>query len=694
MFLASSSETAASRVLSAEARSPACRASASAELDAGAIASCFAPVCERVKRSEWQQRHPSCLKKKMKASWREAEVSALALIFSRGRLRRRGFVVFCPLSLEPFSLSVFCSSFLSLSLSVITHATALYKMPAPALALARRPGGGAAGGAGVFGAAASSSSSSSSSNNSHRRAPSSSSSSARRPLQAPPSAATRSGGATYERVLRYPDGLVSGRRKKKQHEREERRIECSKKKGMQMMIHRGHKRLLADGAPGRSLSPREGVHDERLYASRGTKKACSCRKRERSALPGEAMMTATRWRALVARKNSKEKPSFSSSFFSKKKKKQERRIRYPVGNGSSGGMGASSVAESDTEWAPPSPWQQESAISTSTSMASTSTSTSAAVAAARGRRAVKQQQQRSPPPPPPPLEPLPPSPSTEEEGEEKQEEKEQGELLSSPSLSSFLAPPREQTDEEKSAALPPPPTPLPSTPAELLRLARSTEALAAAAADDALLSRSYTVLEGCPWPVPRTLFFLASPQQQLEEENEASTTSSGSNGDENEESAPPPGLAFSMRVRRASRSATSELDKLLGRSRPDGRPLIEVSSLVDGVVAFEREEDAAAFAEQLTSSSGASSSSSSSSAASAVGAASSHELFRATGDAKGVVVLVRRTNEPTKERGNEGENRLLRRDTDEDRCLLLGPLPDPSALAAALKAGKQGELEP
>lgn len=355
-------------------------------------------------------------------------------------------------------------------------------------------------------------------------------------------------------------------------------------------------------------------------------------------------------------------------------------------------MGASSVAESDTEWAPPSPWQQESAISTSTSMASTSTSTSAAVAAARGRRAVKQQQQRSQAPPPPPLEPLPPSPSTEEEGEEKQEEKEQGELLSPPSLSSFLAPPRERTDEEKSAALPPP-TPLPSTPAELLRLARSTEALAAAAADDALLSRSYAVLEGCPWPVPRTLFFLASPQQQLEEENEASTTSSGSNGDENEESAPPPGLAFSMRVRRASRSATSELDKLLGRSRPDGRPLIEVSSLVDGVVAFEREEDAAAFAEQLTSS-GASSSSSSSSAASAVGAASSHELFRATGDAKGVVVLVRRTNEPTKERGNEGENRLLQRDTDEDRCLLLGPLPDPSALAAALKAGKQGELEP
>ena len=64
------------------------------------------------------------------------------------------------------------------------------------------------------GAASSSSSSSPSNDINHRLCAASSS----RPLQSPPSAATRSGGATYERVLRYPDGLVSrlvGLRKEK-----------------------------------------------------------------------------------------------------------------------------------------------------------------------------------------------------------------------------------------------------------------------------------------------------------------------------------------------------------------------------------------------------------------------------------------------------------------------------------------------
>ena len=157
-----------------------------------------------------------------------------------------------------------------------------------------------------------------------------------------------------------------------------------------------------------------------------------------------------------------------------------------------------------------------------------------------------------------------------------------------------------------------------------------------------------------------------------------------------------------MRVRRASSAATSELGRLLGpgRTRPGGGPLIEVSSLADGVVAFEREEDAAAFAERLSSSPSSpssSSSGSSGSSTSAVGAASSHELFRATGDAKAVVVLVRRPRqeeEEEEEEGGDGHRRLLRDNGRSQNAPLLGPLPDPSALAAALKAGKQGELEP
>jgi len=384
---------------------------------------------------------------------------------------------------------------------------------------------------------------------------------------------------------------------------------------------------------------------------------------------------------------------------------QERRIRYPVGNGgTNSGIGASSSvalsAESDAEWAPPSPWQEKGAGGVSSSGSSSSSlsssSTSSAVAAARGRRSAKQQQQQK-------LDASSPPPSSIEEVEE---DKEQGnadsELLFPPS--SFLKKP-ESEPKEKPA---PSPALLPSTPAELLRLARSSEALAARAADDALLSRSYAVLDGCPWPVPRTLFFLASPAQ--EEENESgegasssSTSGSGNSngnggGEEGEEAAnlAPPGLAFSLRVRRASPSSTNELSRLLGRNRKredGGGPLIEISSLVDGVVAFEREEDAAAFAEQLSVSS---SSTSASASTSAVGAASSHELFRATGDAKGVVVLVRRPKEEEEEEGKQ------RRDNDDDgkgarprpSSLLLGPLPDPSALAAALKAGKQGELEP
>jgi len=111
------------------------------------------------------------------------------------------------------------------------------------------------------GAASSSSSSLSPSNNINHRLCAASSS---RPLQSPPSAATRSGGATYERVLRYPDGLVSrlvGLRKEKMGTERTK----MKKRACETMV-RGHKGLLPLGAPGRFSSTCEGLLDDPLYA--------------------------------------------------------------------------------------------------------------------------------------------------------------------------------------------------------------------------------------------------------------------------------------------------------------------------------------------------------------------------------------------------------------------------------------------
>ena len=116
------------------------------------------------------------------------------------------------------------------------------------------------------GAASSSSSSSPPSNNINHRLCAASSS---RPLQSPPSAATRSGGATYERVLRYPDGLVSrfvGLRKEKMGTERTKMLEAKKKKRACETTVRGHKGLLPLGAPGRFSSTCEGLLDDPLYA--------------------------------------------------------------------------------------------------------------------------------------------------------------------------------------------------------------------------------------------------------------------------------------------------------------------------------------------------------------------------------------------------------------------------------------------
>jgi len=260
---ASSPATAASRILTAEARSPACKASTSSEVGAIAYRVCVSVWWWGGGRTEKSlsfsrfSSSPDSTPRKIKVSRQIVFVS-----FSHF-LRRRGSL---PSSLCLSSAAASLSLSLPARLSVVTHATAPHRMPAPALALARRPGGTSGGWAVRRGAASSSSSSSSPSNNINHRLCAASSS---RPLQSPPSATTRSGGATYERVLRYPDGLVSrlvGLRKEKMGTERTKMLEAKKKKRACETMVRGHKGLLPLGAPGRFSSTCEGLLDDPLYA--------------------------------------------------------------------------------------------------------------------------------------------------------------------------------------------------------------------------------------------------------------------------------------------------------------------------------------------------------------------------------------------------------------------------------------------
>ena len=185
---------------------------------------------------------------------------------------------------------------------------------------------------------------------------------------------------------------------------------------------------------------------------------------------------------------------------------------------------------------------------------------------------------------------------------------------------------------------------VPVSPAALLRAASVRAADAAAA--DASLAACYAVLDGCPWPLPRTLYLLAVPPAD------------GGDAHDGEDGAP--GTAATFRVRRTRADVASELTTLLGRATP----FLDVAHMVDGVLAFDCEATAAEFADALA-------------ARPAVGGAaprppaslaalSSHDLFRAASGAASVVVLVRS--------GPDG-------------------VPDPGALAAALRSGGVGAAD-
>ena len=191
---------------------------------------------------------------------------------------------------------------------------------------------------------------------------------------------------------------------------------------------------------------------------------------------------------------------------------------------------------------------------------------------------------------------------------------------------------------------PPPLAPdVPVSPAALVRAASARAADVESA--DAALAACYAVLDGCPWPLPRTLYLLAVPP----------AVDAANDGEEEA-----PGTAATFRVRRPRAAVASELSTLLGRATP----FLDVAHMVDGILTFDCEATAAEFADALA-------------ARPAVGGAAprppaslaalpSHDLFRAASDAASVVVLVRA--------GPDG-------------------VPDPGALAAALRSGGVGAAE-
>jgi hypothetical protein len=128
---------------------------------------------------------------------------------------------------------------------------------------------------------------------------------------------------------------------------------------------------------------------------------------------------------------------------------------------------------------------------------------------------------------------------------------------------------------------------------------------------------SYQLLEGCPWPAPRPLYVLTSPQPHADGDGDV-------------------GATHTQRTRLPRGDMELELTAALGgRRRPDGSPLISCGAVVDGVVVFEDDEDAEAYGQMLAAGGAGGGGGVS------VARCDSHELFRAVREARGVVVLLR-----------------------------------------------------
>lgn len=149
---------------------------------------------------------------------------------------------------------------------------------------------------------------------------------------------------------------------------------------------------------------------------------------------------------------------------------------------------------------------------------------------------------------------------------------------------------------------------LPSSPAELLRYLTSDDYKRAQQEMWDRVRSSYQIMHGCPWVAPKPLYVLAARQRASDA-----------------------GMTYTLRTRISRKEAEDELSRVLKRTRADGSALIRVEQLVDGVVAFEDEANAARFAALLE--------------AEGVDTVSlmqcnSHELFRTVSEVQAVVVLL------------------------------------------------------
>ena len=167
-----------------------------------------------------------------------------------------------------------------------------------------------------------------------------------------------------------------------------------------------------------------------------------------------------------------------------------------------------------------------------------------------------------------------------------------------------------------------------SSPLALLRYLTSDAHKEEQRRERADVERSYEILQGCPWPIPRPLYVLAARQQGTDT-----------------------GLTHTLRTRLPLTAVEDELTRLLrgdgrqgGKKPTDGdreqqeqqgaTPFINCSELVDGLVTFEVEEDAERYGNLLEESGAAESV--------AVVRCDSHELFRSVQGVRGVVVLVKK----------------------------------------------------
>lgn len=147
---------------------------------------------------------------------------------------------------------------------------------------------------------------------------------------------------------------------------------------------------------------------------------------------------------------------------------------------------------------------------------------------------------------------------------------------------------------------------LPSSPAALLEFLASDEYMQAQQAQTARIKQSFKVLHGCPWVAQRPLLTVVVPQRGKDEP-----------------------AAYTLPVAVEQDGQSMELAKLVGS--PSLARKLTHRHMQDGIIAFANAHAAMRFRDELQTSG---------TLAAALTEVDSHTLFRASADAKHVVVLV------------------------------------------------------